>query len=150
MKVIRTLFILFTITSCLSLVARAGRSVKRLRSIRVGDTTDVGEYKNVTSKSLGGKVHIIKNSDGTHSISGTDEGMVTLYFYDDDDEIVLEKAIDVRPRRQESSPSVGFSIGVGGYPRGYWISSDPPYDPFYGWNYPYWRYPRRRGYYYDW
>lgn len=145
MKLIRTLFILLTLSSIGVLQARTGRSVNRLK-LRVGETDKIGGYDKITAQSSGGKVHIAKNSDDSHSITGMDDGMVILKFYDEDGEEVLEKAIDVRERRPERYNNAGIAIGIG-YP-GYYYSSDPWYDPLYGWG-PY-RHSYHRGYYPYW
>jgi hypothetical protein len=147
MKLVRTLFILFALSSAVTLVARKGRSVSRLK-LRVGETDKVRGYDKITSQSDSGKVFIRKNSDKNHSITGMKAGMVILTF-EEEGEKPLKQPVDVRERRLERFNNVGVSIGFG-YP-GYYYSSDPFYDPLNGWgpySYGYRRYGRR--YYPHW
>ena len=138
MKKTSLLFLLLTLCFSHSLEAkRRGTSISRLQ-LRVGEAKKVGGYNNITA-SPSKKVHISKYSEDTYEITGMEEGMVILKFYQDGDE-AHEKAVHVRPARQDSDANISFGFGVG-YP-GYYYSSDPLYDPLYGW----WGYPRH-GYY---
>lgn len=142
MKISHTLFLIFGLISCVSLEARSKSSSLRRLKLRVGDTKTLRGYDAITADPKN-MIHITVNRDDEHELTGMKEGMVVLKFYQDGEEIA-EKAIQVRAEREEPDVNVSFGFGFGAYPRRYYYSSDPFYDPLYGWGAPHWGYWHRR------
>lgn len=133
-------FIVFLAFSALGFTeiihAKSRSSLRRLKKIRVGKSKTVRGYDTVVmdQSESKGDVHIIEIEDNKHEITGTDDGIVVLKFYDEDGQLVEEKAIDIKDRAPEPRVNVGFGFGFrpyGYYPYGY--RSGPNYSPYWGW-----------------
>ncbi len=127
---------------------RKSRSnLRSLKNIRVGKSKTIRGYNTITvNPKSNGKVYITEIEDGKHEITGMEDGIVILNFYDEDGSLE-EKVIDIKDRRPEVNvgPNVSFGFGFGYRQRGYYyMSSDPFYTPWGGWgpygNRPYYNY----------
>jgi hypothetical protein len=110
--------------------AKRKSSLRHLKKIRVGKSKTVrGFDKIIEDPESKGDVHIIKIGDEKHEITGMEDGIVILNFYDKDGN-KEEKVIDIRDRAPEIQSNINFGFGF--RPYGYY-RSDPFYDPFWGW-----------------
>lgn len=133
--------ILFFIACCASTYTGTKArptNIKRLK-LRVGDTKEVKGYTRITADPEE-KVHIYHIDNNTIALTGNESGPVDLVFFEDNGE-VTRKSLYVKPEREE--PDVQVSFGWGGYPCPFYYSSDPFYDPLYGW----WGSSWHRGFY---
>lgn len=130
---------LFLLTLCVlgiaeTVHARSKSSLRRLKNIRIGKSKTIRGYNNITvnPKSVG-EVYIIETDDDKHEITGMDDGIVILNFYDEDGN-VEEKVIDIKDRRPDIQPNVSFGFGYGGgyYPYGGYYRNR--YTPWGGWS----------------
>ena len=122
--------------------SRSKSSLRHLDSIRIGKSKTIRGYsKIVVDPTSDGQVHITEIDDNKHKITGMDDGIVILQFYDEDGN-PEEKVIDIKDRRPEPQVNVGFGFGYNPYyyRRGYYYSSDPFYTPWGGWGRPYYNY----------